>query len=149
MATKQELEDAYQILAEHYGLDPLAFGRRERPNHTTGLPDDICEQYGSMVMVNMRVFGAEETAIEVIREAFRVHRERTGEKVGVTTSLSNVLNTKLANKLAESNIRKVGDLEGKTEADLYGIKHISFAGVEEIKRMLIDNRASILASKVV
>ena len=148
MATKQELEDAYQILAEHYGLDPLAFGRRERPNHTTGLPDDICEQYGSMVMVNMRVFGAEETAIKVIREAFKVHRERSGEKVGVTTSLSNVLSTRLANTLAESNIRVVGDLEGKTVSDLHGIKNVSFAGVEEIKRMLIDNRASILESKV-
>ena len=147
MATKQELEDAYQILADHYGLAPLLFGRRERLSHTTGLPDDICEQYGSMVMVNMRVFGAEETAIEVIREAFKVHRERSGEKVGVTTSLSNVLSTRLSNTLAESNIRVVGDLEGKTVSDLHEIKNVSFAGVEEIKRMLIDNKASILASK--
>ena len=83
----------------------------------------------------------------MIREAFKVHRERSGEKVGVTTSLSNVLSTRLANTLAESNIRVVGDLEGKTVSDLHGIKNISFAGVEEIKRMLIDNKASILASK--
>ena len=101
-----------------------------------------------MVMVNMRVFGSEETAIEVTREAFRVHRERTGEEVGVTTSLSNVLSTKLANALAKKGICRVGDLEGKTDVDLHGIKHISFTGVEEIKQMLIDNRATILASKV-
>ena len=127
----------------------MLFGRRERLSHTAGLPDDLCEQYGSMVMVNMRVFGSEETATEVIREAFKVHRERTGERVGVTTTLSNALeNAKLVNTLAKSNIRVVGDLEGKTEAELHGIKHISFAGVEEIKRMLIDNSASILASKV-